>query len=871
MAQQTSTAAFGVLTVPGAVAAYNVQQQNAGVAAAGVLMIVGEADAGPDYTLETNLNKNSFGPNSVGDVIAKYQSGPIVDAVSAFATPADDENIPGAPTAFIIAKTNKSLQAVGNLPDYDSATYATIGAQLLGAGGNNIKFQVINPTAVGAESAAEVVPTTGAFTYIPPHGSINLVVRVNGGAKQFVTITGGDSPATFVTSDLSSLTGATASGGVDRNAIASVTGTLAAVATGNSVAITRSVAWDTKPTVGDTLVIPTTSVLCTGSGGSTNTAGGYAITAVGNTTITATKISNDPSAGSSSPLLAPATVAATSITADDATEIKAYSPVTITVAAGVPVDGLGKTLEISDLGTGTDTLGFTAMALQFQTTTPVIWVSTAANPNGTNFGAPLTSGTEYEAQLQVSNVVANTQENLVAGGEVALEIGYAGTTGQVVINATSVIVTFTGGPNTTPGSTFTLSLKQYPTIAALASYLDAQPGFTAAPGTALTGMLPSSALDEGTFHIGSTFGALTGRIKDDAYRFATRAIGGSTQIDYVSPPNGVLPTSGLPAPMASPVYLAGGARGGTSNANVTGAMDALKSVRGNFLVPLFSEDASADIIAGTTDESSTYTISLINAYAKTHVLFCSNPKLKKSRQALLSILNTFANDQETAANIAAFRCCMAFQSNQNTSASANAVILFQPWMTAGLAAAMQAAAGYKGIVGRYMNCESVIQAGAGAVSDYDDQNIDDQTTALQAGLLPAQNDQDFGGVKFLSDQTTYGTDNNFVFNSLQAVYVADQISYTLATRMQRAFVGQSLADISATQAVATVQSILSDLLTAKLIAPSDGAPAGYIPGSIVCKIAGTTMTVTLQVFLDGLLYFVPIVFTINQVQQTASA
>jgi hypothetical protein len=168
MAQQTSTAAFGVLTVPGAVATYNVQQSNAGVAAAGIVMIVGEADAGPDYTLETNLNKNSFGPNSVGDVIAKYQSGPIVDAVSAFTTPADDENIPGAPTAFIIAKTNKSLQAVGALPDYDTAVYATIGAQLLGAGGNNIEFQVINPLSSGAP--CRPVPRV-RLRFPPPPGS----------------------------------------------------------------------------------------------------------------------------------------------------------------------------------------------------------------------------------------------------------------------------------------------------------------------------------------------------------------------------------------------------------------------------------------------------------------------------------------------------------------------------------------------------------------------------------------------------------------------------------------------------------------------------------------------------------------------------
>ena len=192
---------------------------------------------------------------------------------------------------------------------------------------------------------------------------------------------------------------------------------------------------------------------------------------------------------------------------------------------------------------------------------------------------------------------------------------------------------------------------------------------------------------------------------------------------------------------------------------------------------------------------------------------------------------------------------------------------FQPWMAAGLAASMQAAGFYKGIVNKYANCNGVVQA----AGDYNDQNDDQETTALLAGLLPLRRDLDAGGVLFVSDQTTYGSDNNFVYNSLQAVYVADTMALTLAQRMQRAFVGQSVADISASQAVGYVKNILADFLTLKLIAPSDGAPKGYQPGSIVVNISGTTMTVNLIVFLAGLLYFVPIVFQINQVQQSASA
>src|SRR5271154_476839 len=185
MAQQFSSPDFGTLTIPSAVALYNVQATNAGLSANGIVMIVGEADAGPDYTLETDLNSNSFGPTQLGDVISKYQSGPIVDAFQAFCNPANDPNIPGAPTAFIIAKTNPSAQATGILQTFVPSLYTTLGARVRGAGGNNISYTVLT-------AQAEVGPSTGFFTALVPIGVANLSVRVNGGAAQAATINAGD-------------------------------------------------------------------------------------------------------------------------------------------------------------------------------------------------------------------------------------------------------------------------------------------------------------------------------------------------------------------------------------------------------------------------------------------------------------------------------------------------------------------------------------------------------------------------------------------------------------------------------------------------------------------------------------------------------
>lgn len=852
MAQQVNAPGFGVLTVPGSYAIYNVQQAAAGLAANGILMLVGEATAGPDYTLEANLQNNSFGPLQLGAVIAKYQSGPLVQLFQALCAPSDDPQVPGAPTSFILAKTNPSGQATGLLTDWSTSTYATLGALIRGAAANATSYQVLQAT-------AEVVPTTGAFMWALPWGTVNYNIRVSGiAAESSGTLSAGTTPAQFVT-DINGLSFLTATGGVSTLPLGSTTGTLTlAVGSGKAVTITLAGATFTNAlAAGDTLFIPATAGLATViDSGNTANSGSYivtAATAAGGTVIQAVKVLDatatpGSAAGSNTQ---PVSVSTTTIVATS--DLQHWSAVTVAHVAANPVDGHGKSLEIAALTTGTDVLTNLAWTQAAGTASKVTWISTSASPQ------LLVSASEYSSDLVVTNVVTAATESLISGGEIALQLGYEGTTATVTISSTSVVLTWTGGSN--PALTLTIPFKNFPSIAAVASFINAQTGWSAQAGTGILGLLPATALDEDTFSCATTWGAQTGRLKVDAYRFETRAIGQSAQVQLNTP----LPLTGSPAPMAAPLFLSGGTQGGSADVNITGAMDALQNVKGNFLIPAFSQNATADITAGGTDPSSTYDIATINAYAKTHVLLMSQPKNKKNRQALLSNRGTFAAAQAAASNLASFRCCMAFQDVQN--ASNTGTFQYQPWMLAGLAAAMQASGLYKGIVQKYLNCDAVIQA----AGDYNDASIANETTALQAGLLPAKNDTDAGGVYFISDQTTYGSDSNFVYNSLQAVYIADVMALTMAQRCQKAFVGQSIADVSASQAVAYVMNILAGFLTQKLIAPSAGAAKGYQPGSISVTISGTTMTINLTVFLAGLLYFVPVTFQINQVTQTASA
>jgi hypothetical protein len=120
----------------------------------------------------------------------------------------------------------------------------------------------------------------------------------------------------------------------------------------------------------------------------------------------------------------------------------------------------------------------------------------------------------------------------------------------------------------------------------------------------------------------------------------------------------------------------------------------------------------------------------------------------------------------------------------------------------------------------------------------------------------------------VSDQTTYGKDGNFVYNSIQMVYAADTVALTTAMRMENAFVGQSLSDVSAALALSYLQGIMSDFLRLKLIAPSSDAPLGFRNAKIV--IDGPAMRVSAEVKIAGSIYFIPISFYVTQITQTAS-
>jgi hypothetical protein len=459
------------------------------------------------------------------------------------------------------------------------------------------------------------------------------------------------------------------------------------------------------------------------------------------------------------------------------------------------------------------------------------------------------SSQEPGVEVQVINSTAGVNEVLNVNPAIALTVGYEGTTGTMTINATTLTTTVTGGT----GSNLSITLSQYTTISELAAFINAQPGYSASASPSVT-QLPTSALDHVTaIGIASTADVQPGRVKDSAYTFQ-QVLSTSTAVSFK--PTAV---AGLPDP-APLVYLAGGLLGPTLAIDIVNAIAQMAGIQVNIIVPLFSQDATKDILAGTTDPASTYTIDAINELLKSHCLQYSTPTLKRNRMAILSYNDTYVNCKAEAQSLATYRCSLTCQQiTQVNSAGVNQ--LFLPWYGAVVAAGMQAGGFYKSICNHLANVVS-FQDPAG----FNSGDPDDVSDALTAGLLILS--QNTSGIPWVSDQTTYGLDTNFVYNSIQAVYLSDILALDLAQTFQTAVVGKSIADVSAASALSLLQQRFDFYKKAKITTTSNDAPLGYKNASIT--ISAPSMFVNVEAKLTTSVYFVAIDLALSAVQQSAS-
>jgi len=461
------------------------------------------------------------------------------------------------------------------------------------------------------------------------------------------------------------------------------------------------------------------------------------------------------------------------------------------------------------------------------------------------------SSQEPSIQINIKRTDTNVNEAFQAEAEVAMEVGYEGTTATLTIASGTLTTAVTGGS----GANLSIDMSEYNTVKDLADFINAQTGYSASAASGST-QAQTSSLDEVTaLGICSTgTGLKAGKVKNGLDSFKN-AVGQSVVLDFAA--TGV---AGLPDEMANVAYLVGGLKGATLAADVATAMITMEGVDANFVVPLFSRDASEDITEGLTDSGSTYTISAINALVKNHVLKMSTAKIKKHRSAIVSIWDTYADIKAEASAMANARISVAFQKTSQVN-SAGEIVSYLPWHTACVAAGMQAAGFYKAIVNKQANI-----IGFEDPAGFDSGSPGDIEAALDAGLLFVE--KGVVGSKWVSDQTSYGVDTNFVYNSIQAMYAVDLVSLDLSASFQTAFVGQSLADVDSSTALSFLASKMDSYKKQKLIAASDDAPLGYKNAKV--EINGPIMSISVEIKPATAIYFIPISIEVSQVTNSAA-
>jgi hypothetical protein len=903
--------------IPGAYVNTTVISTASGLASSGVVLIMGEAAQGPNYS-EVTLANNFFGPSAYNQVRAIYGSGPIVDAFAALSAPSNDPDISGTATSIYILKTNEGTQATASVPGYGTLT-----ALNFGVAGNLFNYTV---TSISNEVSPQVTGNT-----VPAFGTAldgdTFSIRVNGGASHVITLSSGSSSPVTPTesaagqsaamSAYTSLTGMTATPisatldgqtltpGVYSTGAASLAASGAGTLTFNGAGV---------------YVIKTSSTLVTGSGGIptmtltggataaniywvvgssatinsgfsgtfagnviaedsiTDTLGGTVngslIALTGAVTLSAATVVNAQNSpllnyagsfgllGSSGVTNTGSSVVTGNVGSSPTNSVTGFPPGTIVGAAHSNIAELITELNLllpagitASAGSAMNTLVFTMAAegtpyaSGFGQSFELI-DSTPGDLAALGMTAGLiTSSEEPAVEVSIINTTAQINETFNIAPAIALSVGYAGTTGTMTINSTMLTTTVTGGT----GANLSIVLSQYTTVGQLAAFINTQPGYTATVGSSATSN-PTSSLDHVTaIGIASTDGDQPGRVKNSLFTFQNQ-LNTSTAVGFTP-----TATSGLPVP-GSMVFLTGGALGGTSANDIVNAIAQMGGIQVNIIVPLFSQDASKDITAGNTDPSSTYTIDAINELLKSHCIQFSTPTLKHNRMAILSINDTFANARAQAQSLASYRCSLTCQQvTQVNSAGVNQ--LFLPWYAAAVAAGTQCGGFYKSICNHLANIVS-FQDPVG----YDSGDPADVSEAIIAGLLVLT--QNTSGILWVSDQTSFGLNSSFVYNSIQAVYLSDILALDLAQSFQSAIVGRSVADVTAASALSFLQQRFDFYKKLKMVTTSNDAPLGYKNASIT--LSAPTMTVNVEAKLTTSIYFVAINLALSAVQQSAS-
>lgn len=473
---------------------------------------------------------------------------------------------------------------------------------------------------------------------------------------------------------------------------------------------------------------------------------------------------------------------------------------------------------------------------------------------------------EDQAIIAVQNTRDLITETSTVGGNIVLELGrLGGTSPQVTINDTQILLI------NNSATEYALNKADFDTIQQVADFISASTGgdWKAVVPSVLFGQLSPSILDQvaaaGAWASVLDATHLPAQIKRDASEVKD-FFAASANTSLVASTGAVV---GLPDALSA-TYLAGGTAGATNTASIVNALTAFQKVRVNAVVPLFSRDATQDVLDLQTDSSSNYTIAGIHQAVKTHCSLMRTTKARSERQAYMSIKASYLACKSAAQTLADASAQLLIQDIKQNDSDGN-IKWFQPWALSCLVAGARGGSPVGlPMTNKYLNCSGVRQTGqllsVADVNIVEDFNPDTQyEDAIRNGLTFLEHPQS-GGFRVVVDNTTYGRDGNWVYNRAHVLYAADVLEYDFRTQLQNIYVGVKNT-VSAAEIAQTCESILGTYLAQGLTVSTTDAKQGF--KQLVVQVAGNTVEVNVTVKLVEGIDFVLSTINLQRASGTA--
>lgn len=804
----------------------------------GIVGIVGEADGGAPGTVD---GVQSFSINQIFDIVQKYQSGQIVDAVRALAEPGKDDAIPSGANVVRIYKTNSSSRATSVVRNMDGSVTTTlfnVNSRNYGLTENQTNFYITE----GSVPDVQARITSGNITLpVTLTAAQTLVLNINGTAYTFTVPVGGTGPHSTIAAVLAVLNDS-ANWAPSKPVIASDASTTGVNAIRLTLDTSASafLAYSLRHEYTIMYVVPSTGL--TGADVDLKFRAPIALASNGTSGGTFTVASLGTLGGGIQVGQKVAVIDSTTAAVyGRVTSITGSGPYTITLNNG--------TLDLSAYTTA-DSAAVSATYTGWNSST----LRVTEGPSGFVRGSRGNRVFVIKKNTDVETILEN--ENNVLLRILYIGAGSAATFSIVDVAGVKRLQTTCTGATS---DNFNINLSQFTTIQQLVDYINnfnSGLSYTCVTDFYNAGVVSPTTLD---YYNALDIKTMPLEVKAAINEIITN-VNSTSQfltLDRIVNIYGQVETISS----TSRRFLSGGSRGGSSNSSFQAGFDALLKERCNIVVPLVSSDATADIASGVTDSTSTYTITSIHAQADAHCRTASNTQNRSERNGYVAIKDTLANSILASKALNSEYISMAIQDVRSLDETGT-VTWQDPWMFAVIAAGMQAGSEIgTPLTHKYMNVVGIRHASFDPKVQYNQ--------AIAAGILFAQQ-PDAGGTRIVVGNTTYQKDQSFVFNRISVFEICNYVAYDSRIQLENAFVGRSRA--SGTSLAVAIQTffrgILSGYTRQGLLAP-DALNKGLGFRDVTVVVNGGVVTLSAIITPAPGIDFVLTNLTISQVSDAA--